>query len=422
MAYKVLVVGSGGHALNHWRGHLNIHEAFEVSGVVDVDTELLEHASELWGVEEDATATTIDQALETGIKADVALICTPIYTHHGISIEALRNGLHVICEKNMAQSMQAGIEMTKCALEHPKLVTVVGHQYPFWRSSNWAIRKAIGTGRLGKLNNIQCSFNPAQPSYDPTTPTRTGWRRFLDHDYLEDWAIHTLDLFRYFSAMDAIVVSADLWRPPWIRRFGTSSINVRMLMANPAEYEGEDPLVYTEATDRARRLWQNGKAPSSWIHAQYVGHSDGMGGFENEEHWLIRGSRGSIEYQTGRTHHDEIRMLTHDFDLERIDTLKPNEEVDIHWTESNLRPYPVDLECGTAAQWKGDNTEDEWGSGCFLLEEIKQGIESGGKIKPTRSFENCLKTLSIAMGTIESSRHGGTPIFLPDLWEIPRES
>ena len=111
MVYKVLVVGSGGHALNHWRSQVYIHEDFEVSGVVDVDTELLNHVAKLWGIEEDATATTIDQAMETGIKADVALICTPINTHHGLSIEAMRNGLHVICEKNMSHSMQAGLEM-----------------------------------------------------------------------------------------------------------------------------------------------------------------------------------------------------------------------------------------------------------------------------------------------------------------------
>ncbi len=211
MVYNVLVVGSGNHAM-HWRSHMNIHGEFKPSGVVDINPELLEHAHDIWGVDDDAVASTIDEALATGIKADIALIVTPIETHHGLAIEAMRNGLHVICEKNMAHSMQAGIEMTRCALEHPELATVVGHQYPYWRSSNWAMRKAIGTGQLGPLDSITCNFNPGG-GFNPGTPTRNGWRRFLDHDYLEDWAVHTIDLFRYFTAMDAIVVSADLWRP-----------------------------------------------------------------------------------------------------------------------------------------------------------------------------------------------------------------
>jgi len=423
MTYNVLIVGSGGHCLNHWRSQLNIHGAFKPSGVVDIDTELLSKAPGLWGVPDDAVATTIDEAMELGIKADIALICTPIETHHTIAIEAMRNGLHVICEKNMAHSMQAGIEMTRCALDHPKLATVVGHQYPFWRQANWAVRKAIGTGKIGKLDSIQCDFNRGSGAWSPTPPHKVDWRRFLDHSFLEDWAVHTIDLFRYFTAMDAVVVSADLWRPSWSRQTGTSSINIRMKMASPSEYEGDVPLLCNEQTDRARRLCENGRTPAGWIHAQYIGHSEGMGIFDHGEHWMIQGSKGSLELMN-EGHGKKplaIRMLTHDYD--GIDDAGPSARIparELTWKESNLQPYPTDLECGSAAQWKGNNTEDEFDSGVFILEEMKQCIESGGKIKPTRCFENCIKTFAISMGAIESSKRGGEPLFLPYLWEIPR--
>jgi predicted dehydrogenase len=416
MVYKILVVGSGGHALGHWRQFINIHEDFEVNGVVDTNPEVLEKANEFWGVDDDAVALTIDEALEFGIKSDIALICTPINTHHGLAIEAMRNGLHVICEKNMAQSMQAGLEMTRCALQHPELATVVGHQYPYWRRLNWAIRKAIGTGKIGQLGSIQCNFNPTG-FWSPKIPTRRGWRRFLDHDYLEDWAVHTLDLFRYFAAKDAIVVSADLWRPSWSRKYGTSSINIRMLLAATEEYEGEKPLINSDETDKARRLWKNGKAPDTWVHGQYVGHSEGMGAMEHGEHWMVQGSNGSIEFMDGgygEGNKTKLRMLSSNYDPRK----GPDQELE--WEESNLQPYTCDLECGPAAQWKGDNTEEEWDNNAFILEEMKQCIESGGRIKPLRCFENTIKTFSITMGAIESSKRGGEPIFLPDMWEIPR--
>jgi hypothetical protein len=51
---------------------------------------------------------------------------------------------------------------------------------------------------------------------------------------------------------------------------------------------------------------------------------------------------------------------------------------------------------------------------------MKQCIESGGKIKPIRCFENTIKTFVITMAAFESSRRGGETIFLPDMWEIPR--
>ncbi|HME52209.1 MAG TPA: Gfo/Idh/MocA family oxidoreductase [Candidatus Lokiarchaeia archaeon] len=425
MTYKVLVVGSGGHATNHWRSQLNIHEAFKVVGVVDTDTELLSKVGNIWGVPDDAVATTIDEAVELGITADIALICTPINTHHTIAVEAMRNGMSVICEKNMALSMQAGLEMTKCALDHPELATVVGHQYPFWRLANWAMRKAIGEGKLGKLDSIQCDFNRGGSRWNLTPPHKVDWRRFLDHSFLEDWAVHTIDLFRYFTAMDAVVVSADLWRPSWSRNTGDSSINIRMKMASPSEYEGEVPLSCNEQTDRARRLCENGKTPEGWVHGQYVGHAEEMGIFDHGEHWMIQGNKGSLEfmnegYDTQGQKQETIRMITHDYP---IDETGPNVKYpvkDINWTEADLKPYPVDLECGPAAQWKGDNTENEYQSGCFILEEVKQCIESGGKIKPTRCFENCIKTFAISMAAIESSKRGGQPIFLPDMWEIPR--
>src|SRR5271157_2259997 len=327
MHYNVLIVGSGSHAISHWRSQVNIHGDFQVTGVVDTDPFVLENIHEVWGVDADAGASTIDEALQTGIKADIALICTPIETHHGIAIEAMRNGLHVICEKNMAHSMQAGLEITRCAIEHPELATVVGHQYPYWRRANWAIRKTIGTGQLGQLDSIQCNFNPSA-GWNPAAPTRNGWRRFLDHDYLEDWAVHTLDLFRYFTAMDPITVSADLWRPHWSKRYGTSSINVRMLMADPREYEGEVPLVCTEQTDRARRLWKNGEIPQTWVRAQYVGHAEGMGGFDHGEHWMIQGSKGSIEFMDGGyppAKPAAIRMLTHNYDFKETAKNSPSQ-------------------------------------------------------------------------------------------------
>ena len=114
-------------------------------------------------------------------------------------------------------------------------------------------------------------------------------------------------------------------------------------------------------------------------------------------------------------------MITHDFDMSKLDEVLKDPNVKVKWTESDLRPFPQDLECGPAAQWKGDNTEDEWANNAFMLEEMKQCIESGGKIKPLRCYENTLKTFTITMAAVKSSNMGGVPIFLPDMWEIPRD-
>lgn len=145
--------------------------------------------------------------------------------------------------------------------------------------------------------------------------------------------------------------------------------------------------------------------------------------FDKGEHWMIMGNKGSLEFMEGGVDKKpaEIRLQTHDYDVDSIPSYDLMPKKEVKWTKSNLQPFKNDLECGPARQWKGDNTQDEFDSGAFILEEMKQAIESENKIKPIRCFENCIKTFTITMAAIESSNHGGAPVFLPKMWEIPRK-
>jgi hypothetical protein len=52
----------------------------------------------------------------------------------------------------------------------------------------------------------------------------------------------------------------------------------------------------------------------------------------------------------------------------------------------------------------------------ILLEMMKRGIESKGKVQPGTHFAEAFKSFAVSMGAIESSRTGNT-IWVPDYWD-----
>ena len=83
---------------------LSIHPDWELAAVVDTDTEKLEHAAPEWGVDEDECYTSLEEAVQFSHQHyDLAIIATPIYTHHVLALEALDLGLNIIVEKNLCR-------------------------------------------------------------------------------------------------------------------------------------------------------------------------------------------------------------------------------------------------------------------------------------------------------------------------------
>jgi predicted dehydrogenase len=432
MVYKVVIIGAGGHATSMWRSNINIHDDFEAVGIVDTNPAALEQMPAAWGIDEDNIAETVDQAVNLGIvkKGDIALISTPINTHAIISAEAMEHGLHVLCEKNMAESMSAGNLMVKSALEHPELATVVGHQYPYWLQWPWQLRREIKLGRIGEIDNVVLKFLGGGNGWQPAprgSQNRKGWRRFLSHPFLEDWIIHYIDMLRYLTGMDAVSVNADLWKPKWSLSYGTQALNLQMLFAEDKDYE--DPANTLQACDKTTKLkrrWQNGRIPEEWAHVNFHSNGSRMGPVQCGVNILIQGTLGSIElchdnYEgDGVKRPNNVRITSYD-----PATYDHNAKYEDNWKIENINAFRRDVECwpegelkGPGPRWMGDNNEEEWGSQAFMLEEVKQFIESDGKIKPLRSFENCIKTFAISMGAMESTAAGGKAVWLPDLWEV----
>ena len=161
---------------------------------------------------------------------DAVFVCTPDHWHAGVSIEAMRNGKDVYCEKPMTLTIDEGKAMSAAAARYGSIVQVGSQQ----RSDN-AFRKAaelVRNGYIGEVHTIYCqlgSFPPATqfaeepvPDYlnydrwlgpapwEPYNIERIkgnyggGWRKFWEYGSRKngDWGAHHFDIVQWALGMD----------------------------------------------------------------------------------------------------------------------------------------------------------------------------------------------------------------------------
>ena len=141
-------------------GHFDLNCALrvartEVVAVCDLYDARLVRAKEVWG---NHLFTTRDyREVLARNDVDAVLICTPDHWHDRISIDALRAGKHVYCEKPMVHKIEEGAAVIAAQKASGK-VFQVGSQ----RASASAVLKAkevLASGLIGELTYVEASFD-----------------------------------------------------------------------------------------------------------------------------------------------------------------------------------------------------------------------------------------------------------------------
>ncbi|MEK7474095.1 MAG: Gfo/Idh/MocA family oxidoreductase [Candidatus Coatesbacteria bacterium] len=158
---------------------------------------------------------------------DAVLIATPDWVHAEQTIAALRAGVHVYCEKEMANTVGDARAMVKAAAETGKLLQI-GHQ----RRSNPRYRHAEslvnGEGVLGRITHVYGQWNRPKPleqgwpkgsDLDAAALARWGygsmeqlrnwrWYRKYASGPIGDLGSHQLDVFNWFLRVPPVSVLA----------------------------------------------------------------------------------------------------------------------------------------------------------------------------------------------------------------------
>lgn len=126
-------------------------------------------------------------------EVEAVFVLTPNHAHYTVTMDALRAGKHVFCEKPITVSYALSVEMAEEARKQKKILNIgVCNRY---QSSVERLERMNSAGELGKIYHTVCSFRAHRciPGLGGafTTKAESGG------GVLIDWGIHFLDLILY---------------------------------------------------------------------------------------------------------------------------------------------------------------------------------------------------------------------------------
>jgi predicted dehydrogenase len=104
-------------------------------------------------------------------KPDAVVICTPNHLHEIHIVAALSAGVHVLCERPLALTLEGVERVLQAAEKHGKRVmAAMNHRF---RADVQAIRGFLAGGELGTIDMIRGGWFTFQPSH---ARQQLGWR------------------------------------------------------------------------------------------------------------------------------------------------------------------------------------------------------------------------------------------------------
>ena len=126
-------------------------------------------------------------------EVDAVFVLTPNYAHYTVTMDALRAGKHVMCEKPITVNYALSCEMAEEAEKQGKILNIgVCNRY---HRSVELLEEMNREGKFGNIYHVYCSFrsNRSIPGLGGafTTKAQSGG------GVLIDWGVHFFDLILY---------------------------------------------------------------------------------------------------------------------------------------------------------------------------------------------------------------------------------
>ncbi|MCY1712710.1 inositol 2-dehydrogenase [Caproiciproducens galactitolivorans] len=170
---------------------------------------------------------------------DAVMICSSTQTHAPISIEAIKAGKHVFCEKPISKDL-AEIKAVMQELEKTNLKYQVGFNRRFDHNFR-AVRDAVTSGKIGDVQIVKITSR--DPDAPPVEYVKVSGGIFLD------MTIHDFDMTRYLTGSDVeeIYVNGAVLVDPKIGEAGdidTAIITMKLKNGSLAVIDNSRKAVY----------------------------------------------------------------------------------------------------------------------------------------------------------------------------------
>ena len=188
---RVGIIGCGGIANGKHMPSLKKLPNVRMVAFCDLIPERAEKAAREYGTEDARVYTDYRELLRDG-SIEVVHVLTPNREHADMTVDALRAGKHVMCEKPMAKTAADAQRMLDAARETGKKLTI-GYQSRH-KPSVLAAKEYIDAGEIGEIYYANC--------YALRRRGTPNWGVFLDEEAqgggpIIDIATHSLDMTLY---------------------------------------------------------------------------------------------------------------------------------------------------------------------------------------------------------------------------------
>ena len=187
---KVGVIGCGKIAITRHLPEYASNPDAEIAGVYDFN---LERAKEVAEQYQTRAYESVEEMLNDP-QIEAVSVCVRNSDHSKVTVDALRAGNHVLCEKPMAVSLDECKEMVKTAEKTGKKL-MIGHNQRFNRTHMKA-KELIQNGAIGKVLSFKTTFGHGGPE-TWTIDKKNVWffdKRFSAFGAMADLGVHKTDL------------------------------------------------------------------------------------------------------------------------------------------------------------------------------------------------------------------------------------
>jgi predicted dehydrogenase len=198
---KVVQVGCGGMAQG-WVDRIVKKQGLQLVGLVDIRREAAEQTAKKFNLSPEVVFNSLTDAIAKA-RPDAVVDITIPAAHHGVTLEALRAGCHVLGEKPLSDTLPHAREMCKLADEKKRLYMVTQNRR--YLGNIQAFAQSVKDGLIGKLSSLDADFFIGAHF--------GGFRDAMDNVLIVDMAIHTFDQARLISGADPVSVYCHEFNP-----------------------------------------------------------------------------------------------------------------------------------------------------------------------------------------------------------------
>ncbi|TDE14280.1 Gfo/Idh/MocA family protein [Jiangella asiatica] len=198
--------------------------------VAAVDTDVSSHGRAPAGV---PCYTDLRDALRDHAADFVTVVVQPAF-HEAVIDVALEHDVHILCEKPIADTMEACARVyRKVTAAGRKMAVTMSHRFD---QDKHSLEAAVRGGDYGRLNYVVYRFTHNSRHVG-------DWGEFryrIPDPLLVEGTVHHFDIVRALTRADAVTVYARTWNPPWSEFAGDSTALITVEMTNGTKvlYEG----------------------------------------------------------------------------------------------------------------------------------------------------------------------------------------